>query len=339
MMGSSVAATSPQATPMISPETWQPKASGQIEVRPPGAPSWTATIAHCESGEPNGFAGVLLASDGHPAIVVRVGNDTERGFRAHVRGPGLLEAELTRGTCRKLEGSVRGTGAAVNRVRLLEGSLALDCTTADGVVVTGNVSFAACHRTSSAVAAINADNAAIDDDTRTIVRGFPLLAAPAGDEPRLAAELRGLRVAVRAILVGTVVGGAAALDEAQRAVDAKARDYARRLGWIPVEDTAPHDLTLELAMSGHATFIDIDGAIAMVLPSIDRPTLRLVAGDTEILRVASGPRALRCDASGTGDERQTQCAQRVTRASDERMIAAMNASQALAQLARRARRK
>ena len=339
--GMSLAAGSMPAGVMdaMSPQAWMSQVSGAIDVAPRGSAPWTMTATACASGEPEGFAGVVLGGAERAPAVVRVASDLNHGLRAHISGPGLLGVDLTPGMCRKLEGAVRRSNRAVNRVKLLEGSLSLDCTTPDGVVISGTATFSNCGRATNDIAAINAANAAIDADTRGRVASFTPISAPAGEAPRLRQELRGLRVVVRASLVGGVVpGGGESAASAQRSIDEQARGFAERLGWVPVDESSPHDLTMDLAFSGHVTFVDAGGVTAVVLPAADRPSLRLWAGAAEVLSVPVGPRGLRCEVTGTRDERQSTCAQWVSRFGDARLVSSLNGSQALADLARRLQR-
>jgi hypothetical protein len=55
--------------------------------------------------------------------------------------------------------------------------------------------------------------------------------------------------------------------------------------------------------------------------------------------VVECPRSVRCDVTGTGQERQSRCAEWAARSNDARLVVALNGSQELAQLARGARQR
>src|SRR5262249_5942321 len=112
----------------------------------------------------------------------------------------------------------------------------------------------------------------------------------------------------------------------------------RRIGLSPViEASAPHVIEVEMACTGHVELRRVGGKAALVAPRPEPPSLRVLAAGHGIRAGQPGPRALRWHARGTGDERIQKCAAWATRAAEARMVAALNASQALADLARRMR--
>jgi len=146
-----------------------------------------------------------------------------------------------------------------------------------------------------------------------------------------------LRVAAHASVVGGPAPGSSSdAADAQTAVDEKARAFVEGLGWVLVGDSASHDLTMELSFSVHVKFIDIGGETAIVLPPAQGPSLRLSAGGVEVLSVPASARSLRCKVTGRLGQRRNTCARWVIRAADARLVAAMNGSEALADVARRA---
>src|SRR5262249_33888026 len=116
-----------------------------LSIQLPGKPAWAAPLSRCVSGQQDGGLWVTLASEGGPAVTLRIVDKGVDGLEARLSARGAAPAILTRATCRTLAREVRRTGRAVNRVALLEGPIPLDCTAPDGTIVSGVATFDRCH--------------------------------------------------------------------------------------------------------------------------------------------------------------------------------------------------
>lgn len=94
----------------------------------------------CDSGQLEGFGGVILKSSKAPGRVVRVVRDPVRGSLVVVASPGAPNHVISTETCPGLAVNVRRGNTNINDVWTQDGNVSLQCPE-----LTGAVTFAGCH--------------------------------------------------------------------------------------------------------------------------------------------------------------------------------------------------
>ncbi len=127
--------------------TGSKRPEGTIESTGGELGKWIMHPDRCQSGEHQGFFGVDLISRAEPRLGVRVIVDAAKGKLVNVNIPGgdNQAVQFSRERCTTLNVDVRKTDTQVNEIWLVEGSLELDCTVAEGKErVFGSVRFENC---------------------------------------------------------------------------------------------------------------------------------------------------------------------------------------------------
>jgi len=102
--------------------------------------SWAFTPDDCNSGQNEGFGGVVLRSSKEPAHTVRVVRDPVRGNLVVVATPGQPNHVISAETCPALVVDVRRGNTSINDVWTQDGSVTLKC-----AELSGTVTFEGCH--------------------------------------------------------------------------------------------------------------------------------------------------------------------------------------------------
>jgi len=102
--------------------------------------NWTFEADDCNSGQLEGFGGVILKSSKQPRHVVRVVRDPVRGNLVVVALAGKPNHVISSETCPRLVIDVRRGNTKINDVWTQDGNLTLECKE-----LTGAVKFAGCH--------------------------------------------------------------------------------------------------------------------------------------------------------------------------------------------------
>ena len=303
-------------------------AIGTLHVMPREGLSLDLAPRYCRSGQPRAFQGVDLAADGDDPALVRVVEDPIAGTRVrveHARGgaPWVLDAAH----CTTLASDVHGTSVAINRVGVVAGVLDLDCTADDGTRVRGAVRFDQCHSSPAADAAIAAIAATREIGTLPAVPDAAVEAPPSR-------ALHALRAAASARVVNDTVGGEAPAT-ASRACLEGSRELLARAGFESVDASAPHDVDVEFACTGHVTYRSVGGLTEILLPDAGPASVRVRADGAEIASIAPLPRTWRCAGSGDLAHREHDCGERLGRFASARIATFLATSPAIASLAAR----
>jgi hypothetical protein len=102
--------------------------------------AWTFEPDDCNSGQLEGFGGVVLKSSKDASRVVRVIKDPVRGSLVVVASSGKPNHVISPETCPRLVVNVRRGNTNINDVWTQDGNVSLECTE-----LTGAVEFAGCH--------------------------------------------------------------------------------------------------------------------------------------------------------------------------------------------------
>jgi len=102
--------------------------------------TWSFEPDDCNSGQLEGFAGVVLKSSKDPGRIVRVVRDPVRGSLIVVAIPGKPNHVVSSETCPRLSIDVRRGNTNINEVWTQDGKVALECKE-----LSGTVTFAGCH--------------------------------------------------------------------------------------------------------------------------------------------------------------------------------------------------
>ncbi len=102
--------------------------------------SWTFEPDDCNSGQREGFGGVVLMTSKQPERVVRVVKDPVRGSLVVVAGPGSPNHVLGSDACSRFEVNVERTSTNINDIWAMDGALSIECTG-----LSGSVKFEGCH--------------------------------------------------------------------------------------------------------------------------------------------------------------------------------------------------
>jgi len=105
-----------------------------------GLGTWSFDPDECNSGQHEGFGGVILKSSKNPEQVVRVVRDPVRGNLVVVASPGKPNHVITVETCPQLVVNVRRGNTNINDIWTQDGNLALECNE-----LSGKVTFEGCH--------------------------------------------------------------------------------------------------------------------------------------------------------------------------------------------------
>lgn len=125
---------------------------GQIAVAGPRG-TFTFSGTGCSSMQPYGRFGVVVHGGGTNDGAVYVTQDPLQGPAVDIEVPGscrnadgtdCIVFSVPRDRCTLFEPHVEGSGVVVNRVRLMEGHVRLDCTLEDGTSVRGSLEFDGC---------------------------------------------------------------------------------------------------------------------------------------------------------------------------------------------------
>jgi hypothetical protein len=113
--------------------------SGRLEAN--GAlGSWTFEPDDCNSGQREGFGGVVLMASKQPERVVRVVKDPVRGSLVVLALPGKPNHVLSADACSRFDVHVERTSTNINDIWAVDGAMTLEC---NGL--TGSVKFEGCH--------------------------------------------------------------------------------------------------------------------------------------------------------------------------------------------------
>lgn len=116
-----------------------PEVSGRLQAG--GAlGTWAFEADDCDSGQLEGFGGVILKSSKAPGRVVRLVKDPVRGSLVVVASPGAPNHVISSETCPGLVVNVRRGNTNINDVWTQDGNVGLQCPE-----LTGSVTFEGCH--------------------------------------------------------------------------------------------------------------------------------------------------------------------------------------------------
>lgn len=102
--------------------------------------TWAFEPDDCNSGQTEGFGGVILKSAKEPGRVVRVVRDPVRGNLVVVASPGKPNHVISPETCPRMSIDVRRGNTNINDVWTQDGKVTLECKE-----LSGTVTFAGCH--------------------------------------------------------------------------------------------------------------------------------------------------------------------------------------------------
>ena len=102
--------------------------------------SWAFEPDDCNSGQREGFGGVILMASKQPQRVVRVVKDPVRGSLVVVASPGSPNHVLGSDSCSRFDVNVERTSTNINDIWAVDGAMTLEC---NGL--TGSVKFEGCH--------------------------------------------------------------------------------------------------------------------------------------------------------------------------------------------------
>ena len=102
--------------------------------------TWQFEPDDCDSGQHEGFGGVVLKSAKEPGRVVRVVRDPVRGNLVVVVSPGRPNHVISTETCPRLVINVRRGNTNINDIWTQDGNVSLECQE-----LSGAVTFAGCH--------------------------------------------------------------------------------------------------------------------------------------------------------------------------------------------------
>lgn len=120
-----------------------PKVSGEFSAGPKSAlGKWSFVPNTCNSGQRQGFFGVWLFREGDKKNGVRVAYGAAGEPVVSIKIPGSDNKAMVLRSCKVLQVSVLRTNTTVNNIRLLKGSVEIDCPEAD---VKGKATFDNCH--------------------------------------------------------------------------------------------------------------------------------------------------------------------------------------------------
>lgn len=102
--------------------------------------TWTFEVDDCDSGQLEGFAGVILKSSAANGRVVRLVKDPVRGALVVVASPGAPNHVISPEACPGLELNVRRGNTSINDVWTQDGNVTLRCPD-----LSGSVTFEGCH--------------------------------------------------------------------------------------------------------------------------------------------------------------------------------------------------
>jgi hypothetical protein len=102
--------------------------------------SWTFEPDDCNSGQREGFGGVVLMASKQSGRVIRVVKDPVRGTLVVVASPGSPNHILASDACSRFDVSVERTSTNINDIWAMDGAMTLEC---NGL--TGSVKFEGCH--------------------------------------------------------------------------------------------------------------------------------------------------------------------------------------------------
>jgi hypothetical protein len=115
--------------------------------------NFTFTPTGCASMQPYGRFGANLHGEGNNDGAVYVTQDPTRGSAVEIEIPGSCRNAdgsdcnvfpVPRDQCSVFQVQVDHTGTTVNDVRLVEGSVRLNCQLTDGTTVNGSITFGSC---------------------------------------------------------------------------------------------------------------------------------------------------------------------------------------------------
>lgn len=125
---------------------------GKLEAT--GGETWTLTKGECYSGQRENYFGVIGFGAKESGIAVKIAKDPIKGWAAIVNIPETCASQVESGGCKArvltadgcdvLQAAVSRTNTTVNDIRVLEGSLQLDCKV-DDVHLKGKLTFDNCH--------------------------------------------------------------------------------------------------------------------------------------------------------------------------------------------------
>jgi hypothetical protein len=102
--------------------------------------SWSFEPDDCNSGQREGFGGVILMASKQPGRVVRIVKDPVRGNLVVLAGPGSPNHVLASDGCSRFEVNVERTNTNINDIWAMDGALSVECTG-----LSGSVKFEGCH--------------------------------------------------------------------------------------------------------------------------------------------------------------------------------------------------
>jgi hypothetical protein len=102
--------------------------------------SWAFEPDDCNSGQREGFGGVILISSKQSERVVRVVKDPVRGSLVVVAGPGDTNHVLASDACSRFDVNVVRTSTNINDIWAMDGTMTIEC-----AVLSGSVKFEGCH--------------------------------------------------------------------------------------------------------------------------------------------------------------------------------------------------
>jgi hypothetical protein len=135
--------------------TANPFESGSVEGEVVGGGplvgDFSLRIDKCRSGMPDGFSGIYLGASDRSDARIKLFDDQIGGKKVVLQVPGSCEGPrckhmvLCNENCTQFGVRWDKTDTSINKVRVLEGEMAIDCILASGDWVRGRLKFAGCH--------------------------------------------------------------------------------------------------------------------------------------------------------------------------------------------------